>query len=100
MKRSDPSDPDAAPSAKRRLRYGAGVRGGQALILAAKVRALMDGRAHVSFGDIERVSHPALRHRLIPSFEAEADGIDTDAILRRLLEETPKAADRVEALAG
>ena len=100
VRRSDPSDDDAAPSAKRLLRYGAGVRGGQSLVLAAKVHALMQGRAHVAHEDLERVVHPALRHRLIPSFEAEADGIDTDAILDRLIEETPKAADRVEALAG
>ncbi|MEZ4335453.1 MAG: AAA family ATPase [Sandaracinaceae bacterium] len=100
VRKSDPNDADAAPSAKRLLRYGAGVRGGQSIILAAKVHALMRGSAHVSFADLERVAHPALRHRLIPSFEAEADGVDTDAILERLLAEVPRASDRVEALAG
>jgi len=100
VRRSDPSDPEAAPSARRLLRYGAGVRGGQSLLLTAKVHALMQGRPHVSFEDLSRVTHPALRHRLIPSFEAEADGIDTDAILERLLDEVPRASDRVEALAG
>ncbi len=100
VKKSDPAEKDAAPSAKRLLRYGAGVRGGQSIVLAAKVHALMRGSAHVSFADLERVAHPALRHRLIPSFEAEADGIDTDAILAKLLAEVPRASDRVEAMAG
>jgi len=100
VRRSDPSHPDSAPSAQRLLRYGAGVRGGQSILLAAKVHALMNGKAHVSFADLERVAHPALRHRLIPSFEAEADGVDTDAILERLLAEVPRPSDRVEAIAG
>ena len=100
VKRSDPSDAGAAPSAKRLLRYGAGVRGGQSMVLAAKVHALMRGSAHVSFADLERVAYPALRHRLIPSFEAEADGVGTDAILAKLLAEVPRPSDRVEALAG
>ena len=100
VRKSDPADPDCAPSARRLLRYGAGVRGGQALVLASKVHALMKGRDHVAFSDLARVTKPALRHRLIPSFEAEADGVDTDTILERLLEETPRASDAVEALAG
>ncbi|HHH30533.1 MAG TPA: MoxR family ATPase [Polyangiaceae bacterium] len=99
VRRSDPQHPDAAPSAERLLRYGAGVRGGQSMLLAAKVHALMDGRAHVSFEDLTRVTAPALRHRLIPSFEAEADGVDTDVILERLLAEVPRPSQRVEALA-
>ncbi len=100
VRRSDPTQSDATASAKRLLRYGAGVRGGQSILLAAKVHALMNGHAHVSFEDLERVIHPALRHRLIPSFEAEADGVDTDSILERLLAEAPRPSERVEALAG
>jgi MoxR-like ATPase len=50
--------------------------------------------------DLRRVVHPALRHRLIPSFEAEAEGIDTDAILEKLLEEIPEVEDGVAAIAG
>ena len=96
---SDPSEPGAAPSAKRLLRYGAGVRGGQSMILAAKVHALMAGRGHVSAADLRRVAAPALRHRLIPSFEAEADNVDTDAILEMLLAEIPELPERVAALA-
>jgi MoxR-like ATPase len=96
---SDPTQPGCAPSAKKLLRYGAGVRGGQSMVLAAKVRALMEGRAHVSYEDLRRVAHPALRHRLIPSFEAEAEGIGTDAILDKLLAEVPELPERVAALA-
>ena len=82
------------------MRYGAGVRGAQSLMLAAKVVALMNGRAHVSFADLRRVALPALRHRLIPSFEAEADGIGTDEILTRLLSEVPETPPSLARVAG
>jgi len=97
---SDPATDDAAPSAKRLLRYGAGVRGGQSIVLAAKVHALTQGRAHVSFADFERVALPSLRHRIIPSFEAEADGIPPDEIVRRILAEVEKVPDSVAAIAS
>ena len=100
VRASDPSQPGAAPSAKALLRYGAGVRAGQALTLAAKVAALMAGREHVSFADVRRVALPALRHRLIPGFEAEAEGITTDAIVARLLAEVPEVPASVTAIAG
>jgi len=100
VRASDPSQPDAAPSAKTLLRYGAGVRGAQSMILAAKVAAKMAGREHVSMEDLRRVVHPALRHRLIPSFEAEADGVSTDAILDRLLAEVSETSEGVRAIEG
>jgi MoxR-like ATPase len=100
VRASDPTHGAAASAAKKLLRYGGGVRGAQSITLAAKVRALMEGRAHVSFEDVRSVVHPALRHRLIPSFEAEADGIGTDVILERLLEEVPEVVARVAAIAG
>ncbi len=100
VRASDPAQPGAASCARARLRYGAGVRGGQSMVLAAKVRALMAGRAHVSFADLRAVAHPALRHRLIPSFEAEADGVGTDAILDALLSEVAEVPERVAAIAG
>ncbi len=100
VRASDPAQKDAAKSAKRLLRYGAGVRGGQSMVLAAKVRALMEGRAHVSFEDLRAVAHPALRHRIIPSFEAEADGVAADAIVDALLAEVPETPERVAAIAG
>ncbi len=85
VRASDPTDPSAPPIVKRALRYGAGVRGAQSLILAAKAAALTEGRVNVSFQDIARVAKPALRHRMIRGFEGEADGITTDAIVDALL---------------
>ena len=97
---SDPAMPDAAPSAKKLLRYGAGVRGGQSVLLAAKVNALLAARGHVSVEDIRRVALPALRHRIIPSFEAEADGIAADAIVQKILDEVPEVSPSVARIAG
>ena len=99
LRATDPSLPDASPSAKRYLRHGGGVRGGQALLLAAKVRALMEGRGHVAFADLRRVAHPALRHRIIPSFEAEAEGLHADAILGKILAEVPELPASVQRIA-
>ncbi len=68
---------------------GASPRGAQALIRGAKVAALIRGRYAVAFKDIQAVAHPTLRHRILRSFEAEADGMSTDAIIDRLLEGVP-----------
>jgi MoxR-like ATPase len=85
VRASDPGAPEAPEVAKRALRYGAGVRGAQSLVLAAKAVALCEGRANVSFDDVKRVARPALRHRLIRSFEGEADGTSTDTVVDALL---------------
>jgi MoxR-like ATPase len=61
--------------------------------LAGKVRALAQGRFNVSFDDLQAVAHPALRHRLIPNFEAEAEGITTDHIIDQVLKDVPKALE-------
>jgi MoxR-like ATPase len=95
-------DSKAAPElARRAIRYGAGVRGAQSLVLAAKAHALLEGRAQVAFADIQRVASPVLRHRLIRSFEGEADGITTDQVVRELVAGVPTRPEPVEkALAG
>jgi MoxR-like ATPase len=85
-----PDRPGAAALAKRYVRYGSSPRGVQALILAAKVRALVSGRANVAFDDLAALALPALRHRIILNFEGEAEGIDPDAIIRNALEDTPE----------
>ena len=90
VRASDPSAPEAAPAARAHLRFGAGVRGAQSWLLAAKASALMAGRGHVGFEDLARTRHPALRHRILPSFEAEAEGVGPDAILDALAEEVPR----------
>ncbi|HWL53072.1 MAG TPA: MoxR family ATPase [Chthoniobacteraceae bacterium] len=76
-----PDRPEASEKAKRYVRYGASPRGAQALILAGKIYALLDGRFHVSRADLERAVLPALRHRVLLNFEGEAEGISTDEIL-------------------
>jgi len=100
VRASDPSLEGAATAAKSFLRYGAGVRGGQSIVLAAKVRALMEGRAHVSFADLRRVALPALRHRIIPNFEAEADGVSPDTIVDKILAEVPEVPRSVATMAS
>jgi MoxR-like ATPase len=90
-----PKTGTAAPISSQYLRFGSSPRGGQTLILAGKVRALIDGRFNVSFDDIEAVAAPALRHRLIPNFEAEAEGITTDHIVAQVLRDVPRDVQAV-----
>jgi MoxR-like ATPase len=97
VRASDPLAKEAPEIAKKGLRYGAGVRGAQSLVLAAKAVALCEGRPNVSFGDIANVAKPALRHRLIRSFEGEADGVTTDAVIDALLAAVPSRPANVEA---
>jgi MoxR-like ATPase len=78
----------APETTQRYIRYGASPRGAQSLIIAAKVRSILDGRFAVSSDDIRNVSKPALRHRIIRNFEAEAEGVTTDAILDDILKTT------------
>ena len=79
----------ATPMVNQFLRVGASPRAAQAITLASKVRALLDGRFHVSFQDIKEVAIPAMRHRVILNFEGEAEGITTDMVLEKLLADTP-----------
>ena len=92
-----PRTDTAAPIATQYLRFGSSPRGGQALILAGKVRALIQGRFNVSFDDIEAVAPAALRHRLILNFEAEAEAITTDHIIGQVLKDVPRDVEAVAA---
>jgi MoxR-like ATPase len=74
------------------LKFGSSPRGAQALLLGAKVRALTEGRFNVSFDDVAEVALPALRHRLIVNFEAEAEGVTTDLVLQKIMAEVPRDA--------
>jgi MoxR-like ATPase len=67
------------------VRYGASPRGGQALVLGAKIRALLAGRYNVSFEDVVAIAPAALRHRLILNFEGQAEGISADDVIADLL---------------
>ena len=75
------------------LRFGSSPRGAQALLLGAKVRALTEGRFNVSFDDVAVVAPPALRHRLIVNFEAEAEGVTTDIVLDKIMAGVPFDVD-------
>jgi MoxR-like ATPase len=87
-----PEGPYALPITNQYLRWGASPRGAQTLALAAKVRALLEGRYNVSFEDVRRVYLPAMRHRVILNFEAQAEGLDTDHVLLDVLEKLPEKA--------
>jgi MoxR-like ATPase len=93
---SDPASPQAPDLVRKSIRYGAAVRGAQSLVLAAKAVALCEGRAHVAFQDIQRVAKPALRHRMIRSFEGEADGVTTDSAIDALLATVPTLPTNVQ----
>ncbi|KAA5545863.1 MoxR family ATPase [Roseiconus nitratireducens] len=70
--------------------WGAGTRASQTLVLGAKARALLKGRAHVQTEDIVALAHPTLRHRVLPTYKAEAEGVTIEKIIDRVLEEVPK----------
>jgi MoxR-like ATPase len=86
-----PENPEATPMSKQFMRYGASPRGLQSVILAAKIRALLEGRYAVAIDDIRHVAPPALRHRMIMNFEGEAEGIEPDAIIAEILKATREA---------
>ncbi len=65
----------------------------QTLVFAAKVRALLDGRYNVSFEDLRRVYLPSLRHRVLLNFEAQAEGVDADEVLLKVLDAVPEKSD-------
>ncbi|MCL2648248.1 MAG: MoxR family ATPase [Phycisphaerales bacterium] len=77
---------------KKFIRFGASPRGAQAIILAAKVLALRDGRYNVSFADVRSVLMPCLRHRIILNFEGQAEGLSTDSVIKRVIDATPEVA--------
>ena len=79
----------ATPVVNKFLRFGASPRAAQALVLAGKVRALLDGRANVSIDDIRGIALPALRHRCLLNFEGEAEGKSTDEIIRNIVDTLP-----------
>jgi len=89
LKATHPNEVGAPQIVKDYVRYGASPRGMQAMILAGKIAALVSSRYNVAYEDLRQVAFPALRHRLILNFEAQAEGITPDAIINALLEQTP-----------
>ncbi|MBN2559678.1 MAG: MoxR family ATPase [Phycisphaerae bacterium] len=85
----------ATEQASRYVRWGASPRGAQAVVLAAKVQALLDGRYNVSFDDVRKIFLPAMRHRVLLNFEAQAEGIEPDVVLQDVLDKMPTAVEKV-----
>jgi MoxR-like ATPase len=93
---SRPAEPDAPGWARELIAWGAGPRAAQALLLGAKARTLLEGRFAVTRADVRAVAFPVLRHRILPSFLAEAQGLSADDLVSRLLVEVPAFAGRRE----
>ncbi len=85
-----PEGNTATPTVKRYVRWGASPRGGQAMVLAGKAAAVIDGRPHVTAQDIRWAAPAALRHRLVLGYEATAEGVKSDVILSEVLQSTPE----------
>jgi MoxR-like ATPase len=85
-----PDEPDAGDFVRHWLSWGAGPRAGQFMILGGKARALIQGRLFVTLEDIEAVAQPVLRHRIIPNFNAEAEGISAEQIIQKILSLVPR----------
>jgi MoxR-like ATPase len=99
VRATQPDAPEAAPAVRQYIRYGAGVRAAQSLVLAAKAWALLAGRTHVAFADLRRAFLPALRHRVVLNFEGEAAGVATDDVLVQVLDHVPQLPEDVARLA-
>ena len=85
-----PNEPEAPAFIKELIAWGAGPRACQNLILTGKVRAVLQGRFHVTIDDIEALAMPVLRHRVVPTFNAEAEGVTVDDIIARVLKAIPR----------
>ena len=93
VRRCRPRGDERYPWIADLVEWGPGPRAGQQLVLGAKVRALLQGRFHVTLDDVEALAAPVLRHRIVPTFNAEAEGLTVDAIVERLLKETPRGIE-------
>jgi MoxR-like ATPase len=91
LRSTHPDTPEAHDLTKRYVRYGASPRGAQALLLAAKIQALFDGRFAASIDDVKKVSLAALRHRVLLNFEGEAEGVKSDQVIAGIIESLPES---------
>ncbi|MFH5805456.1 AAA family ATPase [Alienimonas sp. DA493] len=89
-----PKDPHAAPWVREMIDWGPGPRACQQLVLAGKARALLRGRHHVAREDVLALAAPVLRHRIVPTFNAEADGVTVDDLVHRLIDSLPGGTGR------
>src|SRR5580704_16409088 len=98
LQATHPDGPDAPDLTRRFVRYGGSPRGAQSLLLAAKIRALFEGRFAASVDDVRAAAHAALRHRVLLNFEGEAEGIKTDQVIDAIVKAVPEG--KVERAAG
>ena len=94
VRRCRPTEPEAPALVKEQVEWGPGPRACQMLVLGGKVRALLRGEVHVSVADIEAIATPVLRHRLVPTFNAEAQGVTVETIIQRVMSELPGATSQ------
>ena len=92
VRKTRPKDPGVPAFVKELVEWGAGPRACQQWILGGKVRAVLHGRFHVTLDDIEALALPVLRHRIVPTFNAEAEGVTVDEIIRKIVDATPRGA--------
>ena len=90
MVATHPDSESATALLKQYARYGASPRGAQALILGAKINALLDERSNVSFEDVAAIAPAALRHRILLNFEGQAEGLSADDLITDLLTSVPR----------
>lgn len=83
---SHPTSANAPAMVRQFVRFGSSPRGAQAIVLAAKIKAILAGRFNVAFEDINAVATPALRHRILLNFEGEAEGVDTANVVQKIIE--------------
>jgi MoxR-like ATPase len=91
LQATHPEGSDAPDAAKRFVRTGASPRGAQAMLLAAKIRALLDSRFAASIDDVKASAMPALRHRILLNFEGEAEGVKTDDVIAEIMKRLPES---------
>jgi MoxR-like ATPase len=97
VRASRPNEGEAPALVKKCVSWGAGPRAGQSLVICAKARAALRGRYHATIDDVRHVAKPVLRHRIVTTFHAEAEGIDADKIVEHLLKEIPAPPERAAA---
>ena len=100
VRSSRPESEEAPDFVNEWVSWGAGPRGIQSLLSAARSLALMDGRTEINFGDVHEMAFPTLRHRMVPTYHAEAEGVDCDAIIEKILIEMPGSQYRPEEREG
>ncbi len=97
VRASRPNEPEATDFVKRCVSWGAGPRAGQSLIVCAKAHAILHGRYAAGIDDVRHVALPVLRHRIVTTFHAEAEGIDPDAVVAHLVETVAAPPERAAA---